>query len=356
MSLIDLDVGLGGQVLLFLVIGISLLAATAIGFAISVVVLRLRNERKAAHWARLEARWDQAILGVLTGDRASDDFWSLVAPEEELFCVNYVLRFSRRVSGAERTILRGLAAPYLPRIEARLHDRDPQRRARAVQTLGELGLPNYANSVIDALDDPSPIVAMVAARTLARKEHPEYLPSVVARLHRFTTWSRNFLASMLASVGPEAGATLRDVLADTSRSTEVRALVATTLAYLHDLPAADIAATTIATATDRELLAACLRLLERVGRAEHRDPVRLAMESSDFVVRAAAASALGTIGAQDDMARLRAACEDDSRWVAIHAARALRDAGQLEALQQLASTGQDRATLALQVLSEVQGS
>ena len=356
MSLIDLDLGLGGRVLLLLVIGISLLAVTAVGFAVSVVALRVRNERKAARWTRLEARWDEAILGVLAEDRAPEDFWSLVATGEELYCVNYVLQFSRRVSGAERSILRTLGAPYLPRIEARLHDRDPQRRARAVQTLGEFGLPDYGKSVVGALDDPSPIVAMVAARALARKEHPHYLPAVVARLHRFTTWSRNFLASMLASVGPEAAAPLREVLAESSRSDDVRALVATALAYLHDLSAADIAADTVATATDRELLTACLRLLGRVGRAEHRATVRQLIESPDFVVRAAAASALGTIGTPDDMTRLQALCEDESRWVAIHAARALRDAGQLDALQQLASTGRNRATLALQVLSEIQES
>ena len=112
----------------------------------------------------------------------------------------------------------------------------------------------------------------------------------------------------------------------------------------------------MATATDRELLTACLRLLGRVGRAEHRATVRQLIESPDFVVRAAAASALGTIGTPDDMTRLQALCEDESRWVAIHAARALRDAGQLDALQQLASTGRNRATLALQVLSEIQES
>ena len=356
MNLIGPELGLGGRVLLLLVIGILLLAATAVGFAISVINLRLRNERKAARWARLEAKWDEAILGVLAEDRAPEDFWSLVATDEELYCVDYVLSFSRRVSGAERSILRMLAVPYLPRIEARLRDRDPQRRARAVQTLGELGLPDYAHSVVGALDDPSPVVAMVAARALARKEHPEHLPPVVARLHRFTTWSRNFLASMLAGVGPEAAATLREVLADQSRSTDVRALAATALAYLHDLSAADIAADALAMTDDRELRASCLRLLRRVGRAEHRDPVLRLIESPDFVVRAAVASALGTIGSPDDMPRLQALCEDESRWVAIHAARALRDAGQLEALQQLASTGRNRATLALQVLSEIQES
>jgi hypothetical protein len=49
---------------------------------------------------------------------------------------------------------------------------------------------------------------------------------------------------------------------------------------------------------------------------------------------------------------LREACEDDSKWVALHAARALRDAGEVESLYELAESERARATLALQVLSE----
>ena len=104
---------------------------------------------------------------------------------------------------------------------------------------------------------------------------------------------------------------------------------------------------------DREILAASLRLLGSVGQPEHLPAVRQMITSSDFVVRAAAVSALGNVGGSEDMTLLHTACEDDSRWVAIHAARALRDAGHVDSLQQLAASGRARATLAMQVLSEV---
>ena len=65
------------------------------------------------------------------------------------------------------------------------------------------------------------------------------------------------------------------------------------------------------------------------------------------------AAVLGRIGDADDLEHLRSACEDESRWVALHAARALRNAGDTQTLHRLASSGRQRATLAMQVLSEV---
>jgi HEAT repeat protein len=350
---IPFDYGMGERVLLFLVIGIAILLAFAIGFAVSVILLRLKNQRKAAKWNRLERKWDEAILTVLEGDKELSAFWELVAPDEEMFCVNYIVRYARWLTGVERTRAVELAQPYLHRIVPRASSRDAQRRARAIQTLGELGLSKQSDVVIHALDDPSPLVAMVAARALARKEHSQFLPPVLAHLHRFTTWSPNFLASLLAAVGPDAAPDLREVLQDPKRPPDVRAVVATALGYIFDYDAADVAAEVLASVQEKELVTACLRLMGRVGRDEHLPLVRGFIESEDFAVRAAAASVLGSLGREEDLTRLRDACADDSRWVALHAARALRDAGDVESLQELATSGHARATLALQVLSEV---
>ncbi len=347
------DYGMGERLLLFLIIGIAVLLTFAIGFAISVVLLRLKNQRKAVKWNHLERKWDEAILSVLEGDEEYAAFRNLVTPDEELFCVNYIMRYARWLSGVERDRAIHLAQPYLHRVVPRSNARDAQRRARAIQTLGELGLATHADVVICALDDQSPLVAMVAARALARKEHPQYLRPVLEHLHRFTTWSPNFLASLLAAVGPDAAPDLREVLRDSNRRADVRTIVTTALGYIYDYDAADVAAEVLEAESDKELVTACLRLLGRVGREEHLPLVRGFMEAQDFAVRAAAASALGSLGREEDLARLRNACDDDSRWVALHAARALRDAGDVESLQDLARSGQARATLALQVLSEM---
>lgn len=344
---------LGSRVLLLLIIGIALLVLLAIGFAFSVVMLRRKNDRTASYWRRLETKWDEVLLDVLAGVRPKEDFWTIVEPPERLYAVNYVLRYIKRVEGEERARLQELGRPYLEPVIRRMQKGDPERRARAVQTVGEIGLPDHADLMIRALDDPSPLVSMVAARSLARKEHPQFLGAVLDRLHRFSTWSPNFLSSMLAAVGADAMSTLRSVYGDPARPPQVRAIVAQALGYLHDFGAADVAAKVVLSESDREILAASLRLLGSVGQPEHLPAVRQMITSPDFVVRAAAVSALGNVGGSDDMVLLHTACEDDSRWVAIHAARALRDAGHVDSLQQLAASGRARATLAMQVLSEV---
>ena len=346
------DYGLGEQLLLFLAIGIGLLFFCAVAFAVSVVVLRLRNQRKAGKWQALEAKWEAAIFDVIAGDAAPETLWNLVARDEQLYCVDYILQFARRVTGEERRRLAVLAQPFLPEVAARVHGRDPQRRARAVQTLGELGLATYANEVILALDDPSPLVTMVAARALSREEHASHFGPVLSHLHRLTDWSPSFLAAMLSFVGPSVAPALRSELADPRRPPKVRAVIARALLNLNDYDAANVAARVLEDETDRELVTAALRLLAAIGREEHLPLVRKAAKSDDFLVRAQAATALGHLGQREDMAFLRDACEDDSQWVALRAARALRDAGEVERLTELADSDRPHAVLALQVLSE----
>lgn len=349
----SLTSGLGEQLLLVLAIGIGVLMLFALGFAGSVLLLRLAHQRRAETWRVLEAKWEDAILEMLAEDRDPATFRALVAEGEELFCVGYILRYARRLTGPERELLQDLARPYLPLIVPRMRHRNARRRARAVRTLGVLGLPEYADTVAAALEDDSPLVSMVAARALARGKDPDYVAPVLDHLDRFTLWSPNFLASMLASIGSAAAPALRVVFADAKRPAEVRAVAATALAYLNDLAGGDVAVQVLGQASDRELLAAALRLIGQVGHRDHRAAVLPFLTASDFYVRATAASALGNVGEAEDLELLRVACEDDSRWVAIHAARALRDAGDIGSLQQLAASGGPRATLALQVLSEV---
>jgi hypothetical protein len=346
------DYGLGEQLLLFLAISIGALFLCAVAFAVTVIVLRIRNQRKAERWKELEAKWEVAIFDVIAGDAAPERLWNLVAEDERIYCVDYILQFARRVTGEERRRLAALARPFLPVVAERVRSRDPQRRARAVQTLGELGLDSYADEVILALDDASPLVAMVAARALAREEHASHLGPVLSHLHRLTDWSPSFLAAMLSFVGPSAAPALRSELADPRRPPKVRAVIARALMNLNDYDAANVAARILEDESDRELVTSVLRLLAAIGREEHLPLVRRAARSDDFVVRAQAATALGNLGQREDMALLRDACEDDSQWVALRAARALRDAGEVERLAELAESDRPHAVLAMQVLSE----
>lgn len=340
----------GSLLLLFFVIAAAVLVV--MGFALAAVVFRIRNERKARRWARLEAKWEPVIVPVLSGVEPSTRLIERVAPGEELHFVDFVYRYARRLRGRERIVLAELALPYLPPIARRVHKGDPEQRARAVQTLSVLGLPRYAETVVGALDDPSPLVAMIAARTLARAEYVEHAGEVLARLHRFEAWSPKFLASMLAGMGAAVSPTLRVTLADGGVRAEIRAVAADALRKLNDLGAADVAARILATERHPELLAATLRLLRRVGRPEHVPLVRALVDSADFVVRAQAISALGRLGRPEDLAPLRQAFEDSSPWVALHAARGLRHLDRGATLRAIARSDHPRASFARQILAE----
>ena len=225
---------------------------------------------------------------------------------------------------------------------------------RAVQVLGELGLGEYADRVIAALDDPSPLVAMVAASALARDETPEHAHEVLARLDRFSHWRHDFLTAMLASMGVKAAPALRNTLVDSEAPGGVRTAAADALATISDPRAANPARDVLGSTEDMELRAASLRLLASVGTAEHLPTVRKWLGPDEpLPVRLAAIRALGRFGGREDLPPLeKTAREDPSPWVAIAAARALKEGGGAASLEALAGSEHPRSALGLQVISE----
>lgn len=334
---------------------VGALIGMAIIFAVYALLLRVRSVRRERLWEHLTSLWEEPVLLALADPDEAARVHELIGPARGLYFVRFALEYARRVKGEEHAVLHALAEPYLPPIAERATSPDVETRTRAIQTLGTLGLPRYASVVVKALDDLSPLVAMVAARALARRGHPEYAPDVLRHLHRFDAWSRSFLASMLASVGPEAAPALRTSLGDTHEAPWVRAVAAEALAMLKDLESGDLAARLVANEDDRELVAAALRLLSDVGRPEHVDVVRALCASPDNVIRAEALTVLGIVGEEDDIPRLVGAMSDPSPWVAIQAARSLRAAGGTAVLRDLGDSDHPRAALAQQVLVEEAG-
>lgn len=300
----------------------------------------------------MEARWKAALLNMLAGVGSYERVWRLVRPKEALFFVDYCLRFARRLRGAEAQTLMRLSEPFLEGIAQRLARGDSAQRARAVRTLSTLGFERYAALIETALDDPSPRVAMIAAQALCRQGQPGSVAKVIDRLHRFRNWSQSYLASMLTSAGPDSAALYRKALLDGDKEARVRAVAADALRALNDLEAGDFAASVLKVETERDLVAATLRLLGEVGRPEHLSNVRRLCESDDFVIRAQALSVLGALGGSSDLQLLKHGLEDESTWTAIQAARGLKAAGGEQILQELGASDHPRNGLALQVLSE----
>lgn len=344
--------GARDQALAILVGVILALLVLSLVFAGYAVYLRLENVRRERRREALRVRWEEPLLLALADPEAAEALHELVGPGERLDFVRFVQGFARRLKGEELETLRAIAAPYLELVADRLEHPRREVRTRAVQTLGELGLDNWDESVVQALDDESPLVAMVAARALAVEERRDHAPAILRRLGRFRGWREDFLASMLAGMGADGAPALRETLADAGREAWVRGVAARALLLLSDLEAADLAARVVETEDDPDVVRPALRLLAQVGRPEHLPVVRAACASPRPTVRSEALRALGTLAEEDDRPRLLGAMADPSPWVAMNAARGLLAAGGEDVLRDLVESDHPRAPLAAEVLEE----
>lgn len=350
-----LGAGIPQRTLEVLVVGSAALFALAVVLGVSAVFVRVARTRRERAVARLEGGWESSVLDrIVTGDAVGDP--DPVARRDELPYVRHLVRLALRLRGAERERLGALAAPMLPRVAARARRGDEETRARALHTLSVLGMPRYASEIARALDDRSPLVSMVAARALARPEHAAHSRAVMSHVDRFEGWSSYYLASLLAGIGPAAATPLRAALANPARHEWVRVAAADALATINDPEAAAVAAEVIdqprdATALMPDLICACLRVLARVGRAEHAPAVRALLADGDPAVRVHAVSALAELGEGDDADRLCAALHDTSPWVALRAAEGLRRLRRPDLLR----LAPGREALAREVLGEGEG-
>lgn len=326
-----------------------MLALLAAGVAL---LLRIRNARAAARWTAVEVSWEPALLEVLTGERPPEGLIGGLTKGELPYFADFLGRFIRRVTGPERARLIAVARPLLPVIERGLRARSAEARARAVDTLGVLSEGEDGRELVAALDDPSPLVAMVAARALARSGGAGHAEALVARLHRFEEWRPSFLAAMLGAVGPAIVPPLLNALRDPQAGTRVRTVAAEALARLNAPDGGGLAAALLGRETDPELRAALLRLVARVGTADHLSAVRFELDAPEEGVRLAAVRALAALGGGEDVDRLARAVQDPSRWVAEQAARALAAGAGRETLRTLRRTTASVRAIADEVLQE----
>ncbi len=335
-----------------LIVVVATLFVVTVVFSMYAVGLRLRHQARDRRRDAFAEKWREPTLGALAAPESIASFTAAIRDDERIHFVGFAVQYARRLRGDGRDTIRALAKPYLGVIARRADSANVEIRARAIQTLGLLGLPEHAPRVMAALDDRSPLVAMVAARALSQEESPEYAAAVLGRLGRFEGWNRRFLASMLAAMGPKVASTLREGLRNAGAEPRARAVLAEALLLQGDPLAGDVAAEVLDTASDRDLQITALRLLASVGRPDHAATVRRHTDAADEVVRAQALRALGAVGSESDVRGLIEAMSDPSPWVALSAARAVLDAGGRSALAEIGSSDRATAAIARQVLSE----
>lgn len=320
--------------------------------AITAVFFRYRYARAAERWAGIEAAWEPALLEVMSGDLAPAGLAARLQADEVPYFAGFLGRFVRRLTGPERERLMQVAAPLLPAIRRTLHARSAEGRARTVDTLGVLSPTEDAAEIRAALDDPSPLVAMVAARALTRSENGVHADALMAHLHRFQEWRPSFLAAMLSAAGPGMAPALLATLRDQHAPVRVRVVAAEALARLNIAEAGGLAVAQLGRESDPELRAASLRLIARVGTADHLLAVRGELDAPEEGVRLAAVRALAALGGRDVVPELVKAVQDPSRWVAEQAARGLAAGEGREELRSLPRTTASVRAIVDEVLEE----
>lgn len=344
---------------LLLTASAALLLVASFTFALVALGLRVRNDRRQRRQERLRKRWEPALLEILGGNAPPEAIFQRVDDDDGRDFLEFLLDYARFLRGEERARIRRMAEPYLPLVVPELREGTAETRGHAVLILARMGLPRYAPVVADGLRDPSPLVAMIAARSLFRPGHEKHFPALLEELHRFTSWSRSFLASMLAGGGAGAIPLLRDILADPERPPLVRAVATDALRELNDLASVPLAQEIVEGADDeadpppdRELLIGCIRILAHLGHDEHLPAIRAHVDSRDPVIRATSVSALAALGGDAEVPILQDSLDDTWFWVSLEAARGLMALGQVQILERLAASRGPWSLLARQVLSE----
>jgi len=332
-----------------LVLAIAGLAFINLTFAAVVVLLRIRNVRRVARIAERRRRWYPRVIGLISDDSDTQGLSELVAPSEQEDVVEICWDVARRLRGSDRSRIQRFAAPLLDVTTPDLEARRPETRARALQIVSCLGGRVYEPAIVGFLDDPSPLVSVVAARALCQPNRAEWIREVLDRLVRYEAWSPALTASMLATVGTGAAPDMRQYLGDRRRPAFARAAVARSLTLLKDVESAEVAAAQM-TSGDPELITACLHLLAAIGSEAQADAVRPLIDDDRFFVRAAAISVLGKLGAPEDAQTIVAAIEPDSPWIAIRASHALADLHASNELAALVEAGGLPAEAAIETL------
>ena len=330
----------------------AVLILIAVIFASLALILRMRHDRRLRRKERLESQWEEHLFAVLAGREELRTLIDSVHRRDRVSYLDLLYRLGRHLQGDDLDVVRAAAEPYLDEIASSLGNRDTETRAKHLQMLGVLGFRNHHDVIRRSLDDPSPMVAMVAARALMRRGRHEYAADVLRRFSRFEDWSESTLSSLLAVMGTGAAPALREVFGSEDEPLWIRVTACRALEKLNDLKSADLAADLVNGEPEPELLRAAIDLLGQVGRGEHITLVRSYCEAADQTVRISAIGSLGRLSASTDTEALLLSIGDESPWVAMNAARSLKHLARRDLLRELAASGHQRAELLEQVLLE----
>ena len=336
--------------LVILVILVAFLFLFSIAFALYTIYLRYRDSRLEARVGKLEAEWQPQVLDIIAGKSPPEKLLQSITERDSFLFIEYIMRYAQVLKGEEHKLIISLASHFLDGLIEKSRRADPESRAYTIKILSTIDFDRYADVMVRSLDDRAPLVGVVAAHALLKRQDLKYVRTILTRMHRFKKWSQHYLSAMLSFAGEVGAPALREALADKQLPVRTRAIAARTLLLLNDFASADIAAEVITDETDRDLVASCLRLIRSFGHGSHIRLVRRLCDSTDDVIRAQALSALGSIGDIHEAEFLTLALKDPSPWAALHAAKGLAKAGAYDILKEIAASDKPEAIIAAEVL------
>lgn len=329
----------------------GILLGTGVVFMQRTRKLHAQNQAKAYFWESLERSWEPLLDGYLVRRESKENVWNAIPAGRELYFVDYLLRRALQ-PGIHRESLQELAAPFLPALAGRLANRegDSEQRARAVQTLALLGQLESQPLLVRSLEDPSPLVSLMAALALSHQAASAYATRVLAQLPRLADWHLGLLISLLIRMGPDILPAVREYLEETDQP-DAQTVCLQVLARLKDPQALPLAVRLLAHSQDVNVQVAALNLLGQLGSEEHFPLIRSLYDSPHFAVRLAVIRALHSQQSTEDQQIFQKAFDDSSRWVALQAAQALKATGNQHVLHEMTFLRHPRANLASQVLN-----
>lgn len=340
-----------------LILGSGALMLLSVCFAAFALGSHVWSRYQTRVWKRQKEDWDAQIVTVLAGDLRPQTLTDTVPKKYYGSFLEALMPYATVVDGAEKQIIQALAAPFLPRVKANLSSRRSLVRARAVQRLGLLGGPEQAAALRQMLDDSSPRVVERTVHSLARVGGAADAERLLDCLPRLAHVDPRHLSSSLVHLGEAAAPTMRAAMADDERPPFVRICCAETLRELRDTASVAAAAWLLEDAKFRDMLqfpkvtASLLRLLKHLGKGVHGPLIRAYCHAPASFVRLHAARALGQLGTPEDEVLLGALVYgDESRWVALGAARSLIEIGSITPLRKLRTLDHPRAALASDLL------
>jgi len=341
------------QVFFILILSILFLMLFVIFLGLATFYLRIRNYLKYKKFSQLEKMWEPLLLDILSEDRPPEDIQAYVNHESMWQFLSYLSRYIAVVDGDARTQLVKAGNPYIKNIIQKLKSWKIEKRAEVISLMNRLEPEKYDVEFRKALNDPSFLVNIVAARALARKGQTENGEVILENLERFNIWSVNLLSSVIAQVGSSLAPALRNLMLNRDKPDWQRVIAIETLIKLYDFKSGDYCDEICSAGDNREVLAAYLRLMRIIAEEKHIPAIRKLCERDDPVILSNAVRILTQISTDEHEACYKKAMDNPSIWVVINASWGLKEAGKLDILRKYAYSDHPRAELARQVLTEV---